>query len=305
MKPTSQRAAILWTVVLAAATTLAIAPAVGATIPGRNGLLAFQAQTDNGVQIFTVRPNGHGLRQITQIDGDATQPDWSPDGRRIAFALNECSIAVMNADGSDLGVIASDLDLCQGDPSFTPDGARLVYTRFNPALEVEDIWSMKLDGSDKTQVTGAGGPDPNVSPDGLRLSFKGGEAGALFVQNLDGSGLVQVSPTVSVAYKSDWAPDGQHLVLSDDSDPGPTEPVNIATVRPDGTDLTYVTHYAGPVRAFVGGYSPDGQWIVFRLEENGLNTLYRMRPDGSDLHAILRASTFRPRNIDWAVAVVP
>ena len=186
-----------------------------------------------------------------------------------------------------MDVIASDPDLCQGDPSFTPDGARLVYARFDPAVEVEEIWSMKVDGSDQRRVTGAGGPDPNVSPDGLRLSFKGGDVGELFVQNMDGTGLVQVSPTVSVAFKSDWAPDGHHLVLSDDSEPGPTEPVNIAVVRPNGTDLTYVTRYIGPVRAFVGGYSPDGQWIVFRLEENGLNTLYRMRPDGSDLHAIL------------------
>ena len=284
---------------------LVVAPGAGATVPGRNGLIAFQAQTDAGVQIFTIRPNGHGLRQITQVDGDATQPDWSPDGRLIAFALNECSIALINADGSALDVIASDPDLCQGDPSFTPDGARLVYARFDPAVEVEDIWSMKVDGSDQRRVTGAGGPDPNVSPDGLRLSFKGGEVGELLVQNMDGTGLVQVSPTVSVAFKSDWAPDGQHLVLSDDSEPGPTEPVNIATVRPDGTDLTYITDYTGPVHAYVGGYSPDGQWIVFRLEENGLNTLYRMRPDGSDLHAILRASIFRPRNIDWAVAVRP
>ena len=30
---------------------------------------------------------------------------------------------------------------------------------------------------------------------------------ALFVQNMDGSGLVQVSPSVSVAYKHDWAPE--------------------------------------------------------------------------------------------------
>ena len=61
------------------------------------------------------------------------RPDWSPDGRRIAFALNECSVAMMDADGGNLDVIASDPDLCQGDPSFTPDGSRLVYDRFDSA----------------------------------------------------------------------------------------------------------------------------------------------------------------------------
>ena len=38
--------------------TLALAPGVGATSPGRNGLIAFQAETDHGLQIFTVRSNG-------------------------------------------------------------------------------------------------------------------------------------------------------------------------------------------------------------------------------------------------------
>ena len=90
--------------------------------PARNGRIAFQAQTDNGLQIFTVRSNGRDLRQITHVDGDAAGPDWSPDGRRIAFSLNECSVAVMDADGDNLDVIASDPDLCQGDPSYTPDG---------------------------------------------------------------------------------------------------------------------------------------------------------------------------------------
>jgi Tol biopolymer transport system component len=296
------RTAIVAVVVLITLSTFALAPGVSATFPDRNGLIAFQAQTEDGVQIFTVRPNGHDLRQITHVDGDAAGPEWSPDGLRIAFSLNDCETVVMDADGGDLSVIASDPDLCQNDPSWTPDGSRLVYDRFDFAIEVEQIWSMKPDGSDRKFVADGGGADPNVSPDGQKLSFKSQSTGALLVQNMDGTGLVQVSPTISVAYKSDWAPDGQHLVLSDNSDPGPTDAVNIATVRPDGTDFQYLTHYTGPIRAWVGTYSPDGQWIVFRLERDGLNTLYRIRPDGTDLHPILRASTFRPRNIDWGPA---
>ena len=65
---------------------------------------------------------------------------------------------------ANLDVLASDPDLCQGDPSYTPDGSRLVYVRYDPAIDVEEIWSMNVDGSDKRFVTGAGGPDPNVSP---------------------------------------------------------------------------------------------------------------------------------------------
>lgn len=231
-----RRPAILAIAALTTHTTLALAPAASATFPDRNGRIAFQARTAHGFQIFTVRPNGHDLRQITHVDGDAFYPDWSPDGRQIAFAINDCSVAIMNADGSDLRLIADDPALCQSDPSFTPDGQRLLFQHFDwLGTGLDEVWSMRLDGSDKRLVTGAGAVDPNASPDGRKLSFKGA-AGALFVQNMDGSGLVQVSPAVSVAYKSDWAPDGRRLVFGNNSEPGPDDPVNIYSVRPDGTD---------------------------------------------------------------------
>lgn len=299
------RAAILTTVVLTFLTTLAVAPNVSATFPGRNGLIAFHATVgEDGPQIFTVRSNGHQLRQLTNVEGAAALPDWSPDGRQIAFTLNDCAIALVDADGANLHEIASDPGACLNDANFTPDGARLVYTRFDFVVEVEQIWSMKTDGSDQQFITDAGGPDPNVSPDGRKISFKGGPDGALFVANFDGTGIVQVSPSISVTYKHDWAPDGQHLVVSDNSDPAPDESVNVVTVRPDGSDWTYITHFPAGFRANTGGYSPDGQWIVFRLEGPGLApTMYRIRPDGTDLHALYASSDIVPRFIDWGPAL--
>ena len=301
-----RRAVIPTIVAFVILATLALAPAATATFPDRNGRIAFQAQTGHGVQIFTVRPNGRDLRQITHVDGDALYPDWSPDGLQIAFAFNDCSVGIMDADGGNLSLIADDPGLCQSDPSFTPDGRRLLFEHFDwLGTGADEVWSMKLDGSDKRLVTSSGAVDPNMSPDGSKVSFKApsGPESALFVENVDGSGLVQLSPTVSVAYKHDWAPNGLRLIYGDNSEPAPGEPVNIVTVRPDGTDSRYLTHYTGNVRASVGGYSPDGQWIVFRLDAEGLSTLYRIRADGSDLHAILRASsTLIPRHIDWGPA---
>jgi dipeptidyl aminopeptidase/acylaminoacyl peptidase len=97
----------LRTALLAALTgtlaTLVLAPSALATSPGRNGRIVFGADTGGGSQLYTVRPNGHELRQITQVDGDALFPDWSPDGRLIVFALeteNGSSIELMDADGS-------------------------------------------------------------------------------------------------------------------------------------------------------------------------------------------------------------
>src|SRR5207247_2104663 len=83
-------------VVLGCMVAAFIAPAPSpahATFPGHNGRIAFQADTGSGNQIYTVRPNGHDLFQVTHVDGEATTADWSPDGHWIAFSLNECTVA--------------------------------------------------------------------------------------------------------------------------------------------------------------------------------------------------------------------
>jgi Tol biopolymer transport system component len=295
----------------AAAMLLAAAPTALATFPGRNGPIAFHSDTDAGAQIFTVRPNGHGLRQITHVDGDAVRPDWSPDGSRIAFELGTAdsgSVAIMNADGSDMVVLPPVPGVFEGDPSFTPDGTRIVFVRFDG--EVEAIWTMKLDGTDRRLITTAGAPDPNVSPDGRRLAFLGFDGTpfgqALFISGSDGSDPSPITRfSFNVGFKHDWAPDGQRLAFIHNADFAiPGESANIATIRPDGTDLRFLTHYrGGGVNAFVGSYSPDGRWIVFRLEDRGRFGLYKMHPDGSHLKPILGLSSFAPRFIDWGPRV--
>lgn len=288
---------------MAAMVTVAYAQPAGATFAGPNGLLAFVADTGSGNQIFTVHPNGHSLRQITDVDGDALAPDWSPDGHRIAFAWNECNIALMDPDGADMTVLPSETPGgCETDPSFTPDGARLVYERYDPSIEDDAVWSMSVDGSDRRPITSTGAPDPNVSPDGEKVSFLGGtseENSAIFTTALDGGDLFRVTSPSGVAFKHDWAPDGQRLVFTDNAN-DTSRPSNIATIRPNGTGLRYLTDNVQPdQRAYVGSYSPDGRWIVFRGEDDGNYALYRMRPDGRALHTILPASDFRPRFIDW------
>src|SRR5262245_10577948 len=288
-------------------------PQASATYPGHNGRIVFAAQTGDTYQLYTVRPNGDDLRQITHTAFDSVNPDWSPDGGRIVFEMGtaDCSaVALVNADGGDLVPLPTAPNSCEGQASFTPDGQRIVFEQFvyDPCC-ADAIWSMNLSGGDRhrlTDGTGFGATDPNVSPDGTRLSyvgFNGLDFGqGLFTTGFDGANTLQLAPySADVAIKQDWAPDGRHLVFTDNADfPNPGDSANVATVGSDGSDLRYLTHYqGGELNAFTGGYSPNGQWIVFRLEDHGLYGLYRMRPDGGAMHAILPLSSFKPRFIDW------
>jgi Tol biopolymer transport system component len=277
-------------------------------------MIAFSANAGSGAQIWTIRANGHDLRQVTHVDGDAVAPDWSPDGERIVFERgrhladdsDEVTVQLMRSDGSHVVNLTPALVCCSGDPSFTPDGKHIVYWRWDGVEEA--IWMMDLDGGNQHRIVATpGGADPNMSPDGRTLTFRlgleGSENGALFRSSIGGAGVAQVTPFNDVSIKHDWAPDGRLLLFTDSADTGdPDNSTNIATIRPDGTGMRHLTDYAGGhVNVFAGSYSPDGRWIVLRYEDvdRGTFSLYRMRADGSNLKEIAFLGDLKPRLTDW------
>ncbi len=83
-----------------------------ATFPGENGKIAFASNRTSGegvnnpegdFEIFTMNPDGTELVQLTQNAAFDFDPEWSPDGQKIAFESDRdlfSDIFVMNADGS-------------------------------------------------------------------------------------------------------------------------------------------------------------------------------------------------------------
>jgi Tol biopolymer transport system component len=287
--------------------------------PSKDGVIVFSADTGSGFDLYTIHPDGEALTQLTATtDADEMNPDWSPDGSALVFELDRpfgapgCSVVLAHPDGGgqvDLTFAGNPEGWtgCEGQPSFTPDGRRIVFTRVDPAGGPASIWTMDLAGKDRQEITdgiGLGVTDPNVSPDGGQVSFvliKAPEVEqALAVVGIDGSGLRRLTSfALEVAIKQDWAPDGKHLVLSDHAD-DESLPSNVETIRPDGTGLRALTDLQDPAqRAFVGSYSPDGAWIVFRLQDGEQAGLFRMRPDGSDRQTIIPMGDLFPRYIAW------
>jgi Tol biopolymer transport system component len=88
---------------------------------------------DEGKQedIFVVKSDGTGLRQVTNDVYKDRYPRWSPDGRRIAFHSNrggEYDIWLINPDGSGLERLTYSSAPAVYSPVWSPDGSRLAYT---------------------------------------------------------------------------------------------------------------------------------------------------------------------------------
>jgi Tol biopolymer transport system component len=189
-------------VAAALATALLFPPAVDAAFPGRDGLIAFTRFVGSRPgQIYLVRPNGHGLRQLTHRRRGAGAAAWSPDGRRIAFSgtarrggvhvfvkrigggvrqvthgpgtggliaytwapgLGGDDVRVVRADGTADAPITDDLGVPDGGPAWAPSGTRMAIARLGR------IWTVAPDGSGLRRVTdgpaNAGDLDPSWQP---------------------------------------------------------------------------------------------------------------------------------------------
>jgi Tol biopolymer transport system component len=300
---------------LAALLAIAGTVAVEATFPARNGLIAYSGQTDDGIQIFTMRPNGRDIRQITHVDGDAVNVDWSPDGRRIAFDIqygdDDCQIAIVDADGSNLRKFPGVPGTCEDLPAFTPDGKSIVFGAVDEVTPDGALWIMNVDGSDRREISHGPGLawGAEISPDGQTIAFNGwnlleepDSKDGLWTMGIDGSDVHFISLPIPFP-KHDWSPDGQRIAVSTNGEDR-TQASNVITFRPDGSDRFEVTHYVGPdQRAAVASYSPDGQWILFRLRIGNQRALFRIRPDGTDQHQLTPWSEFIALEADWGPAV--
>jgi TolB protein len=101
----------------------------------RGDLIAFVRQLDGDFQIFTIRPDGKDIRQLTKVHGNEAHIAWSPDGERLAFSSTRMGfkdealytggpqpygeIFVMRYDGTEVEQLTDD-QWEEGGPAWQP-----------------------------------------------------------------------------------------------------------------------------------------------------------------------------------------
>jgi Tol biopolymer transport system component len=210
--------------------------------------------------VYTMNPNGSDVHKLTDSTGFADDPAWSPDGSLIAFESDRGKptsmqgIYAMSADGRSVRRITVlpphyEYDLA---PRFSPDGKRLVFTRFRGSGQSERaaLFTVDLHGSNLRRLTSfaihAG--DADWSPDGTRLVFEAypnpHAYGDVYVIGADGSHLKNLTRNpVGKAGSADpvWSPDGSKILFLDNRIVQGSARTGLATIEPDGSARSFVS----------------------------------------------------------------
>jgi TolB protein len=248
---------------------------------------------DDGGHIDVMNADGTDRVELTHGRPVDSDPDWSPDGRRIVFSRSdvgnsyrEANLYVMNADGSDVHQLTRG-NVVDLNPDWSPDGAKIAFLCQPAGAAAGDICVVDQDGSHLTNLTRhpADQGRPAWSPDGTRIAFRRGDS--LEVIKADGSGTTRIASGNADA--AEWAPDGirisygetqkgseQGVYLTDSSgdgsvkiaaaSTGSTATIGASTWSPDATRIAVGGHFDSPGDIFV--MYPDGTGLT-RLTTDG------------------------------------
>lgn len=250
-------------------------------------------------KIYVMNADGTGERRLMDLPGLEGHPDWSPDGRSIAFHADrngdgKNEIYTVPAEGGEPRLVLGDA-FDNTAPDWSPDGASIAF--MSDREGGYDIFVVAVDGSGLRKVADTGINDyfPDWSPDGTQILFFAANwptvKQTIYVVGRDGTRLVALTATSRVVNEgAQWSPDGERIVFQSDRDYN----FEIYSMKPDGTDVVRLTRSSG------GDYWPDlwvptavaeaadrevsatRQAIAFVSSRQGNIQIYTMNADGSE-----------------------
>ena len=203
---------------------LCLLSAAGNTI-ALDGKIAFKTDHDGrpgdrNSEIYVMDVNGNHLRNLTRHPARDHSPNWSPDGRQIAFVSyrdGNAEIYVMDPNGNNLHNLNRHPAL-DSSPDWSPNGEQILFTSNRDGGI--NTYIMDADGQNLRRLTdyppeGEFASAPVWSPDGEQIAFEWvqAEGSGIYVMNTNGRDIQPVSPPEQGVRKghAEWSPNGDQI----------------------------------------------------------------------------------------------
>jgi Tol biopolymer transport system component len=251
--------------------------------------------------IWRVNLDGSGLERVTPEDVDAYTPSACADGKRLVATVSrggKRQVALIELATHSLTNLTSD-KTDHWNPALAPDGRSVAYHKTSADVPVPNVELWGAPAGTALQLVRLAGAFPAFAPDGRRLALTGGSFARLDVMDVDGmnSKTLHSGPSRAL-FSISWAHHGDRIAFSQGAVfQGPEGQVEIATIRPDGSEYTEITHDSSN-DAFPA-FSPDGKEIVFRSGRGGSKNLYIMAADGSNVRRLTEGK-WTDTMCDWS-----
>lgn len=226
--------------------------------------------------LYSIGAGGTGLRRVTNVGAEETQPAVSPDGSQIAYvwasgvgtSCKGCSdgIRIASIDGSDVRTLTNPPDCTFDDsPSWSPDGKTILFSESTCDGSAAELYTLPASGGAAHKL-GVVGLYPTWGPSRIAYVTVRPHAG-LWTVKPDGSDPVRVSTN---GKSPAWSTDGRLAYLLGSS--GTTAVIGSARV----------TLPFGVVRSLA--WSPDGTHfvVVARQKSAPAFDIYTVKTDGTD-----------------------
>jgi Tol biopolymer transport system component len=153
--------------------------------------IAFCSERSGQTQIWISNSDGSNPRQLTFFEpgqGVTGSPNWSPDGRQIAFDTrfrgSPSTIMVIASEGGEPRRLTRPGPI-EHLPTWSHDGRWIYFS--SERTERTEIWKAPATGGEPVRVTSSGGFEAFASPDGQYLYYtKGRETAGMWRMPVEG-----------------------------------------------------------------------------------------------------------------------